>query len=160
MIYLMLLNVKLFTTFVCCRTILAKVGCIDIKQKAGRLSHLDDPDRLKSLLAQTLTTEQYSCWMIDPKSLASFSHDRQAQNFTRIFMSQRAAVVESEVPKIQQPSKVARDESEIEQMVTLQFYNCLTKDRIHALPIYMSLLTVSCVFLIHICTFDEFLAEL
>lgn len=124
------------------RNILAKVGCIDIKQKAGCLSHLDDPDRLKSILAQTLTTEQYSCWMLEHKTLFSFSNDRRSQNFTRIFMSPRKAT-EANVPRIQQPSKVARDEPAVEHMVTLQFYNCLTKDRVHALPIYMSLLTVS-----------------
>lgn len=118
------------------------MGCIDIKQKAGCLSHLDDPDRLKSLLAQTLTTEQYSCWMIEPKTLQSFSNDRRSLNFTRIFLSLRNAVESSSVPKIQQPSKFSRDEPEIEQMITLQFYNCLTQDRIHALPIYMSLLMV------------------
>lgn len=47
------------------RRVLAKCGCIDIKQKAGCLSHLDDTDGLKSLLAQTLTTEKYSCWKIE-----------------------------------------------------------------------------------------------
>lgn len=137
-----------------CRKILAKVGCIDIKQKAGCLSHLDDPDRLKSLLAQTLTTEQYSCWMIEPKTLSSFSNDRRSQNFTRIFMSQRNSTGGS-VRKIQKASKMGRDEPEIEQMVTLQFYNCLTKDKIHALPIYMSLLTVSfyTIFLSFICIY-------
>lgn len=32
------------------------------------------------------------------------------------------------------------DELEIQQIITLQFYNCLTKDRMHALPIYKNLL--------------------
>lgn len=54
------------------RQALAKCGCIDIKQKAGCLSHLDDPDRLKSLLAQTLTTEQYTCWKIDVRIVFIF----------------------------------------------------------------------------------------
>lgn len=130
--------------FATCRRILAKCGCIDIKQKAGCLSHLDDPDRLKSLLSQTLTTEQYSCWKIEPKTLLSFCNNRRVQNFTRIFVSKRPTDAgSSNVPKIQKPSLFARNEPEVEQMVTLQFYNCLTKDRIHVLPIYINLLTVN-----------------
>lgn len=104
---------------------------MDIKQKAGCLSHLDDPDRLKSLYAQTLTAEQYSCWIIEPKTLVSFSNDARVQNFMRIFLEPHGT-----------PSEplVSAEELEVQQLIMLQFYNCLTQDRMHALPIYMNLL--------------------
>lgn len=115
------------------RRVLAKCGCIDIKQKAGCMSHLDDPDRLKSLLAETLTTEQYSCWKIEPKSLVSFSNDPKVQNFTNTFLRKQSS---------DENISASTEELEIQQIITLQFYNCLTKDRMHALPIYMNLLMV------------------
>lgn len=37
---------------------------------------------------------------------------------------------------------VSAEELEIQQIITLQFYECLTKDRMHALPIYINLLMV------------------
>lgn len=97
------------------------------------MSHLDDPDRLKSLLAETLTTEQYSCWKIEPKSLVSFSNDPKVQNFTNTFL--RSQTSDDSI-------SASTEELEIQQIITLQFYNCLTKDRMHALPIYMNLLMV------------------
>lgn len=97
------------------------------------MSHLDDPDRLKSLLAETLTTEQYSCWKIEPKSLVAFSNDPKVQNFTNTFLRKQA---------LDDNDSASTEELEIQQIITLQFYNCLTKDRMHALPIYMNLLMV------------------
>lgn len=109
---------------------------MDIQQKAGCLSHLDDPDRLKSLLAQTLTTEQYSCWTIEPKTLLSFSSDAKVQNFMRIFLEPHGSPTES------QPA-ASKQELEVQQQIMLQFYQCLTQDRMHALPIYLNLLLVN-----------------
>lgn len=104
---------------------------MDIKQKAGCLSHLDDPDRLKSMYAQTLTAEQYSCWTIEPKTLVSFSNDARVQNFMRLFLEPHQPPTEP---------AVSAEELEVQQLIMLQFYNCLTQDRMHALPIYMNLL--------------------
>lgn len=44
------------------RRIIKKCGCVDIKQKAGCVSHIDDPTNLRSTFAYTLSTERYVCW--------------------------------------------------------------------------------------------------
>jgi anaphase-promoting complex subunit 1 len=102
--------------------ILKANGCIDIVQKAGCLSHLDDPNRLKSLLAQTLTTEKYSTWKIDPLNLMSFYNNRMMINFTKMVMGSK------------------RDEniSPIRDIILLQIYDCLSRDKTHAFGIYIS----------------------
>jgi anaphase-promoting complex subunit 1 len=116
------------------RKILATGNCIDIKQRSGCLSYLDDPTQSKSLLAQTLTSEQYTSWKISTKNLLSFSNDKNIVNFTnKLLMG---------------PSKVATDgldyidDDDIQQNLMLEAYNCLIHDKMHALPIYISLMTV------------------
>ncbi|KAJ6638177.1 Anaphase-promoting complex subunit 1 [Pseudolycoriella hygida] len=108
---------------------LANCFCIDIKQKAGCLSHLEDPNRLKSLLVQTLTSEQYSCWKIKPETLLKFSQDAKVQHFTNKFLRIK-----------DNPTEVSTEECQRIQIFTLQFYNCLTKDKMHGLPLSMDLL--------------------
>ncbi|XP_055843307.1 anaphase-promoting complex subunit 1 [Episyrphus balteatus] len=103
-------------------------GCIDIKKRSGCHSHLDDPDRLKSLLAQTLTTEQYTCWKIDTKSLETFSSDPIVIGFTDRFLSVDA-----------RENKLTKVELERYQQLIVIFYNSVIKDKMHGLPIYLSI---------------------
>lgn len=44
------------------RRIIRKCSCVDIKQKAGCVSHIDDPTNLRSTFAYTLSTERFVCW--------------------------------------------------------------------------------------------------
>lgn len=111
--------------------ILQKSGCIDIKQRAGCFSHLEDPNRLKTLLSQTLTEEQFIAWKIDTKSLISFSHDENIVNFTNKFIF---PLLEPEV------DDAASAEETLVQKLILLAYNCLTKDKMHALSIYVDLI--------------------
>lgn len=111
--------------------------CIDIVQRAGCLSHLDDPNRLKSFLSQTLTTEKYSSWKIEPKNLLSFSNDRLMVSLTKMMLM---------IPRFQLMDELKQgDESsgDLRGMILLQAYDCLTRDKIHALGIYMALDNVS-----------------
>lgn len=103
-------------------------GCIDIKKRSGCHSHLDDPDRLKSLFAQTLTTEQYACWKIDTKSLETFSSDPIVIGFTDRFLSIDA-----------RENKLTQLELERYQQLIIIFYNSVIKDKMHGLPIYLSI---------------------
>ena len=107
--------------------------CINIVQRAGCLSHLDDPNRLKSLLAQTLTTEKYSSWKVEPKNLLSFSNDRLMVSLTKMMLMAPQFHLVDELNK----SKGATDD--LREMILLQAYDCLTRDKIHALGIYMAL---------------------
>lgn len=107
--------------------------CINIVQRAGCLSHLDDPNRLKSLLAQTLTTEKYSSWKVEPNNLLSFSNDRLIVNLTKMMLM---------VSRFQQVDELNLGDGtadDLREMVLLQAYDCLTRDKIHALGIYMAL---------------------
>lgn len=112
--------------------ILGANGCIEIVQRAGCLSHLDDPNLLKSLLAQTLTTEKFSSWKVEPKNLLSFSNDRLMMNLTKTMLM---------VSRFREVVDESRDK--LREMILLQAYDCLTRDKIHALGIYMALDNVS-----------------
>jgi anaphase-promoting complex subunit 1 len=100
--------------------ILKSNDCIDIVQKAGCLSHLDDPNRLKSLLAQTLTTEKYSSWKVEPNSMTNFFNNSQMVNLTKLIMK-------------------SGGNSKMCDLILLQIYDCLTRDKTHALGLYLSI---------------------
>lgn len=108
--------------------------CINIVQRAGCLSHLDDPNRLKSLLAQTLTTEKYSSWKVEPENLLSFSNDRLMVSLTKMMLM---------APQFHLADECDKAPDDLREMILLQAYDCLTRDKIHALGIYMALDNVS-----------------
>uniref|UniRef100_A0A1A9WDA7 Uncharacterized protein n=1 Tax=Glossina brevipalpis TaxID=37001 RepID=A0A1A9WDA7_9MUSC len=105
---------------------LENIACIDIKKRSGCLSHLEDPDRLKSLFSQTLTTEQYICWEIDPKTLERFSNEPYVITFTDRFLHL-------------DDDKTADNELSLKQLLTMLFYNAVVKDKMHVLSIYLTL---------------------
>lgn len=90
------------------------------------MSYSDDPYRLKSLLAQTLTKEEYNCWHIDNKSLLAFSADPKVISFAQKLVNQETLKNDKRLP-----------------LLMLIFYYCLTKDRMHASNIHYSLINVS-----------------
>ncbi|EDV34305.1 uncharacterized protein Dana_GF21034 [Drosophila ananassae] len=99
---------------------------IDIKKRTGCLSHLEDPDRLKSMLAQTLTMEQSICWQIDMNDLQQFSSERMVKSFlSRCLETKGTDLSYSELVKRHQ--------------MMLLFYNAVVKDRMHLLPVYLTL---------------------
>ncbi|KAL7744257.1 hypothetical protein ACLKA6_009216 [Drosophila palustris] len=99
---------------------------IDIKKRTGRLSHLEDPDRLKSMLAQTLTTEQSICWQVDVNDLQQFASERLVKPFLSRFLQTKGTTLSfSELAKRHQ--------------LMLLFYNAVVKDRMHLLPVYLTL---------------------
>lgn len=99
---------------------------IDIKKRTGRLSHLEDPDRLKSMLAQTLTTEQSICWQVDVNDLQQFASERLVKPFLSRFLQTKGTTLSfSELTKRHQ--------------LMLLFYNAVVKDRMHLLPVYLTL---------------------
>lgn len=111
--------------------------CIDIKKRSGCLSLLEDPDRLKSLFAQTLTTEQSICWEIDPKTLQRFSKDSYVLEFSDRFLQMDGILT-------------TNDELKWRQHLSMLFYNAVVKDKMHVLPIYLALYNVSRLFLTYL----------
>lgn len=43
---------------------LNKVSCLNVKHKAGHLSYAEDPNGYKSLIAQTLSTNDFNSWSV------------------------------------------------------------------------------------------------
>lgn len=112
------------------RKALENSACIEIKKRSGCLSHLEDPDRLKSLFSQTLTTEQFVCWEIDPKTLERFSNEPYVIGFTDRLLHL-------------DESETSTTELALKQHLTMLFYNAVVKDKMHVLPIYLAIYKVS-----------------
>lgn len=111
---------------------------IDVKKRTGCLSHLEDPDRLKSMLAQTLTMEQSICWQIDIHDLHQFGNERMVRPFlSRCLATKGTDFSYHELVKRQQ--------------MMILFYNAVVKDRIHLLPVYLTLYDVSIGFCFSYC---------
>lgn len=106
--------------------------CIDIKKRSGCLSHLEDPDRLKSLYSLTLTMEQYKCWEVDVKVLENFSSKAHIINFIECFLHQ-----------IGVKDDYTENELKAIQFLRMLFYNPLIKDKMHVFSIYLTLYNVS-----------------
>ncbi|XP_055551724.1 anaphase-promoting complex subunit 1 [Wyeomyia smithii] len=111
--------------------ILQASGCIDIKQRAGCLSYLEDPNRLKTMLSHTLTADKYNSWKIDVKSLLAFSTDQRISNVANKFLL---------LAKRNENESISSVEQDIIQTLILQTYYCLTHDKMHGLSIFMNLM--------------------
>ncbi|XP_058442829.1 anaphase-promoting complex subunit 1 isoform X2 [Malaya genurostris] len=114
--------------------ILKSSGCIDIKQRAGCLSYLEDPKRLKSMLSHTLTRDKYNSWRIDVNSLLAFSTDQRISNIVTKFLQQPR---HNEVDEI---AMISSSERNIIQILVLQTYYCVTHDKMHGLSIFINLM--------------------
>ena len=116
--------------------ILKTSGCIDIKQRAGCLSYLEDPNRLKSMLTQTLTRDKYNSWKVDAKNLLAFSSDHKITTLANKFLLP--------IKKMSTEfNEETTDTKEIVQMLILHTYNCLTHDKMHGLSICMNLINLA-----------------
>lgn len=43
---------------------LSNVCCLNVKHKAGHLSYAEDPNGYKSLIAQTLSSNDFNSWSV------------------------------------------------------------------------------------------------
>lgn len=68
------------------RKILKTDGILSVKQKAGCLSHIEDPQGFRTLLAQILTTEDIIVWIASIKQIVSFTTDTTVLNFVNQFL--------------------------------------------------------------------------
>ncbi|XP_057330298.1 anaphase-promoting complex subunit 1 [Microplitis mediator] len=65
---------------------LNKCDSLDVKQKAGCLSYIEDPHGFRSLVAQTLTTEDVIPWAARQEFITSFTNDRTVLNIVKYFL--------------------------------------------------------------------------
>ncbi|XP_078053194.1 anaphase promoting complex subunit 1 isoform X2 [Augochlora pura] len=89
---------------------LTKSEPLDVKQRAGCLPYIEDPHGFRSLIAQTLTTENVIAWAARPESVTSFTNNKTVLNIVKYFL--------------QQPKK---DKTNIDSNLTAQSYSSLAK---------------------------------
>ncbi|XP_053998022.1 anaphase-promoting complex subunit 1 [Hylaeus anthracinus] len=65
---------------------LKKCESLDVKQRAGCLPYIEDPHGFRSLIAQTLTTENVIAWAARPESVTSFTNNKTVLNIVKYFL--------------------------------------------------------------------------
>ncbi|KAL1131298.1 hypothetical protein AAG570_010916 [Ranatra chinensis] len=120
--------ILLFLNF---RNILKTMGCVGVKQRAGCLPYVDDPHGFRTLLAQTLSTEHATSWSIPTDSILAFTSDTVILNYTKHFLEsceQNRVSTERELKLMQSLSKLS--------------YECVTRDKLPMLRIWILILEV------------------
>lgn len=144
------------------RTFLDYTWCIDIKQRAGCLSYLDDPQGFLTILAQTLTLDKANIWSATPDNIELFTNDDKVRNFVKHYLSKDTNVgsnicadcllvskkrkgVKNEPFMTKQClcRKYSKEEQEHVQGLSMVTYECVVKDILCALPIWTTFLKVS-----------------
>ncbi|KAM3961524.1 LOW QUALITY PROTEIN: anaphase-promoting complex subunit 1-like [Aphomia sociella] len=143
------------------KTFLEYTWCIDIKQRAGCLSYLDDPQGFLTILAQTLTLDKSNIWSAKPDNIDLFSNDEQIQNFVKNYLSNDANIVsnicgdcllvskkrkgvknEPFMTRQCQCRRYSKEEQEHVQALSMVTYECVVKDILCALPIWTTFLKI------------------
>lgn len=63
---------------------LFNVGNLNVKHKAGHLSYAEDPNGYKSLIAQTLSLNDFNTWSISVSEIFSFINF-STSNFIKLY---------------------------------------------------------------------------
>nr|CAD7262920.1 unnamed protein product [Timema shepardi] len=107
--------------------LLHNAGYLDVKQRIGCLSYMEDPQGFRSLLAQTLTRDTAVSWSIPAESISSFSSDPALVNFTQYFLKGSGSEGSSCV------------EQRHLHLLTMLVYKCVTQDKLSILPVWVTL---------------------
>nr|CAD7590064.1 unnamed protein product [Timema genevievae] len=107
--------------------LLQNAGYLDVKQRIGCLSYMEDPQGFRSLLAQTLTRDTAVSWSIPAESISSFSSDPALVNFTQYFLKGFGLDGSSSV------------EQRHLHLLTMLVYKCVTQDKLSILPVWVTL---------------------
>uniref|UniRef100_A0A0C9RW07 ANAPC1 protein n=1 Tax=Fopius arisanus TaxID=64838 RepID=A0A0C9RW07_9HYME len=86
---------------------LDKCDTLDVKQKAGCLPYVEDPQGFRSLVAQTLTTENVIPWAARQEHVTSFTNDRTVLNIVKYFLQKRARETVEEKSEFSGVSKIS-----------------------------------------------------
>lgn len=99
--------------------------CIDIKQRTGCLSYLEDPHGYKTMLAHTLTINKTIAWSVLEESIFSFSSDPAIIKFTESFFN----VI----------NVGSKNEYESKLLIKV-IYESLIRDKLTIVPIWLSII--------------------
>ncbi|KAL1461424.1 hypothetical protein WDU94_013324 [Cyamophila willieti] len=99
--------------------------CIDIKQRTGCLSYLEDPHGYKTMLAHTLTINKTIAWSVLEESIFSFSSDPAIIKFTESFFNVM--------------NVGSKNEYESKLLIKV-IYESLIRDKLTIVPIWLSII--------------------
>ncbi|XP_050663661.1 anaphase-promoting complex subunit 1-like [Leptidea sinapis] len=138
--------------------------CVDIKQRAGCLSYLDDPQGYLTILAQTLTLDKTNVWSATADNIELFTNDAKVQNFVRHYLTKQMYIganqyngancadclvmkkrrgVKGEVARgACLCRKYTREEREHVQSLSVLTYECVVRDVLCALPAWTTFLKI------------------
>lgn len=117
------------------RRLLEKCDCVDLKQKAGSFSTIEDPKKTKQYLTQTIKMNRHNYWKVDLKNVLSFANDSIVMNLINNFF------IDLNVAGIDGRSATA-NETEIQQKLMIQLNNCLINDKMHEFSVGAGLIMV------------------
>ncbi|XP_049852727.1 anaphase-promoting complex subunit 1 isoform X1 [Schistocerca gregaria] len=109
------------------RKILQGSGVLNVKQRAGCLSYLEDPQGFRSLLAQTLTTDTAVSWSVRADSVNAFSSDPNVAKFAQCFLENEEL-------------ETSMCERQIIQLLATVVYECVTQDKLSILPMWLTII--------------------
>ncbi|XP_050344648.1 anaphase-promoting complex subunit 1 [Nymphalis io] len=142
------------------KTFLEYTWCVDIKQRAGCLSYLDDPDGFLTILAQTLTLDKSNIWSVTPENIELFTNDEKVKNFVKHYLNKnvngpelcgdclllhrkrKGVKSDAQLPRQCLCRKYSRDEREYLQGLAMLVYECVVKDIMCALPIWTTFMKI------------------
>lgn len=114
-------------------------GYIEVKQRAGCLSYQEDPTGSRSLLAKVLMQASNLPWTPQPNAIGSFSSEPTVKYFTDYFLTPKKTTTE-----------YGLQEQSLRQAITVAMYDCVTKDKMAVVPIWIVFIKVRCVLLFSI----------
>lgn len=110
-------------------------GCIEVKQRVGYLSYLEDKTGLRIELAHTITKSLP--WEPPAKAINSFSSDLTIRHFVNQFL----------VPYFNR--RYPEKEKEINQFFIKTSYEAVVQDKVFIIPIFCSYFLVSTLVLVN-----------
>lgn len=103
---------------------------MEVKQRAGCLSYIEDKLGYHSELARTLTQSESVPWDPPAKAIVSFTSESTLRNFCDNYLTPGN-------------KKGTSDEERLQQILTRVTYDCVVKDKLVAIPIFAALFKVS-----------------
>jgi hypothetical protein len=156
---------------------LQNLSCVNIKQRAGCLSYLDDPQGFQSHLMQVLTTEKSNIWLAKLTNIYAFSNNESIINFTKHYLVDPAFEKDPDAKKTSlsicaqcyfinlkrffgrkniakqddDRKKCVCDKNSIDergfiQQLAMVTYECVIRDNLVVLPIWITFLKVITLF--------------
>lgn len=110
--------------------LLESSGYVEVKQRAGCLSYLEDPLGSRSLLARALTQTSSMPWSPLPSTINSFSSEPTVKYFTDHFLTPKPGV------------ECSIEDQALRQTLTMAMYECVTKDKLAILPMWIVFIKV------------------